>query len=412
MPTYSDVKIAYEKISRLDEQIQAMKTYQNELDEVFSLQSKEMDSLIKMTANNNYIKIREIETKVETTTNEITSTQNIINIQLAEISKDIEMVKKNRSKIESLEWAQDDKAKLEILVAENEQLWTFVQGFVDEQSITYNKKMQNNDLKLSDKMHALDWVARNAIYCTPNSVETSITTFKSLYNNDNQTLTNAFIFSSHNSDVIATILSKLEHYSALKSEKQNEICTQLSILEPALINDMNLEHALSKNIHLILLKFIDPKSLAKTEPQSQPVTLLKFLMRCLASTLRNDEFISVFVNIKDSIFKVSSILKYIGDQEILANSAKVIRLVCRDQNNIVVIKNDCKDLPNILVDSIHKYGYSLIVVQELVLALKYYTHVVEAVPNLMMENVQFLVDLYKEANNEKIKSNVQAILIQ
>ena len=322
------------------------------------------------------------------------------------------MVKKNRSKIESLEWAQDDKAKLEILVAENEQLWTFVQGFVDEQSITYNKKMQNNDLKLSDKMHALDWVARNAIYCTPNSVETSITTFKSLYNNDNQTLTNAFIFSSHNSDVIATILSKLEHYSALKSEKQNEICTQLSILEPALINDMNLEHALSKNIHLILLKFIDPKSLAKTEPQSQPVTLLKFLMRCLASTLRNDEFISVFVNIKDSIFKVSSILKYIGDQEILANSAKVIRLVCRDQNNIVVIKNDCKDLPNILVDSIHKYGYSLIVVQELVLALKYYTHVVEAVPNLMMENVQFLVDLYKEANNEKIKSNVQAILIQ
>ena len=54
-----------------------MKTYQNELDEVFSLQSKEMDSLIKMTANNNYIKIREIETKVETTTNEITSTQNI-----------------------------------------------------------------------------------------------------------------------------------------------------------------------------------------------------------------------------------------------------------------------------------------------------------------------------------------------
>ena len=77
MPTYSDVKIAYEKISRLDEQIQAMKTYQNELDEVFSLQSKEMDSLIKMTANNNYIKIREIETKVETTTSEITSTQNI-----------------------------------------------------------------------------------------------------------------------------------------------------------------------------------------------------------------------------------------------------------------------------------------------------------------------------------------------
>ena len=86
---------------------------------------------------------------------------------------------------------------------------------------------------------------------------------------------------------------------------------------------MNLEHALSKNIQGILLKLIEPKSLAQTDPKEQPLQLLKYLMRCLASTLRNDEFIAVFINLKDSISKVASILKYVNDQEILANSAKV-----------------------------------------------------------------------------------------
>jgi len=126
----------------LEEQVQATKTYQNELDEVFSLQSKEMDSLVKMTANNNYIKIREIQTSMETTKNEITSSQNTINIQFAEIMKDIETVKKNKKRIESLEWAEDDSAKLEVLIAESEQLWTFVQGFIDQQSVTQSKKMK------------------------------------------------------------------------------------------------------------------------------------------------------------------------------------------------------------------------------------------------------------------------------
>lgn len=126
----------------MEEQVQATKTYQNELDEVFSLQSKEMDSLVKMTANNNYIKIREIQTSMETTKNEITSSQNTINIQFAEIMKDIETVKKNKKRIESLEWAEDDSAKLEVLIAESEQLWTFVQGFIDQQSVTQSKKMK------------------------------------------------------------------------------------------------------------------------------------------------------------------------------------------------------------------------------------------------------------------------------
>lgn len=273
-------------------------------------------------------------------------------------------------------------------------------------------KSGDPEIKLTHRMYALDWVARNALYMTPNAVNNSLVTFKALYNNDNQTQTNAFIFSTHYSDVIATILSKLEYYSAMKKERETEITTQLSILEPALINDMNLEHALSQNVHSLLLKFIDSKALAQADQKELPIAMLKYLMRCLASTLRSDEFIGIFVKIKDSINRVASVLKYVNDQEILANSAKVIRLVVRDEANILAVKNDCKDLPNILVDTMHKFGFSLIVIQELALALKYYTQIVEAVPNLDLENLQFLVDLYKESKNDKIKSNVKSTLIQ
>jgi hypothetical protein len=99
----------------LEEQMLGVKTYQTELDEVFSLQSKEMDSLVKMTANNNYIKIREIQTAMEKTKNEVVQSQNMLNVQLAEIMKDMETVKRNKRRIESLEWAENDSAKLEVL---------------------------------------------------------------------------------------------------------------------------------------------------------------------------------------------------------------------------------------------------------------------------------------------------------
>jgi hypothetical protein len=37
--------------------------------------------------------------------------------------------------------------------------------------------------------------------------------------------------------------------------------------------------------------------------------------------------------------------------------------------------------------------------------------VVDAIPNLHIENLQFLLDLFKESKNEKIKNNVQTILV-
>ena len=135
-------------------------------------------------------------------------------------------------------------------------------------------------------------------------------------------------------------------------------------------------------------------------------------MRWIASTLRSDDAITIFINIKESVSKIASVLKYVKDQEILANASKILRLICKIESNIEIIKSDCKDLPNIFVDAIQKFGFSLIVIQEIVLALKYYTQVVDAIPNLRLDNLKLLYDLYKESKNDKIRNNIQTILAQ
>ena len=135
-------------------------------------------------------------------------------------------------------------------------------------------------------------------------------------------------------------------------------------------------------------------------------------MRCIASTLRSDDAITIFINIKESVNKVASVLKYVNDQEILANASKILRLICKVESNIEIIKSDCKDLPNIFVDAIQKFGFSLIVIQEIVLALKYYTQVIDAIPNFRLDNLKLLYDLYKESKNDKIRNNIQTIFAQ
>ncbi|CAI2387155.1 unnamed protein product [Moneuplotes crassus] len=413
IPSYSDMKVSYEKIKKLEEQVLAMRTYQNELDEVFGLQSKEMDSLIKMTANNNYIKIKEMETNVERTRKELSENCSILDLKMKEIMKDMDTVKKNKKRLESLEWAENDSAKLEVLIAESEQLWTFVQGFVDEQSVTKTKVMMDLELKLTERMNALEWVSRNAIYLTPDALNNCISAFKLQYNNDNQNIINSYIFSSHQSDLIHTISSKLETLGQLERNDQNDrkIYSQLSLLEPSLINDMNLEIALSKNIHTILLRLLNIKLLLDKENKNQ-VPCLKYLMRCLASSLRTEESITLYINIKDCIKKLGAVLKYINDQEILANTSKCLRLCCKNEQNIMVVKKDCKDFPNILVDTLHKNAYSLIIFQEILLALKYYTVALDAIPSLDINNLKILVELHKESQNEKVRNNIKTILVQ
>ena len=58
------------------------------------------------------------------------------------------------------------------------------------------------DVGLKDKMNIMDWLSRNAEFLSPNLITDMIVAFKELYNTDNATLKNAYIYAKHSSNVV------------------------------------------------------------------------------------------------------------------------------------------------------------------------------------------------------------------
>jgi hypothetical protein len=114
------------------------------------------------------------------------------------------------------------------------------------------------DLTIKEKMNKMDWLARNAEFISPDSITKCIMSFKELYNTDNVSTKNAFINSKHTSHSMLTVVHLIEHTKMLNRDDEtvSRLAILLSILEPLLINDMNLDKALSANIMELLLSLM------------------------------------------------------------------------------------------------------------------------------------------------------------
>ena len=86
----------------------------------------------------------------------------------------------------------------------------------------------------------MDWLARNAEFLSPDSISKCLLAFKDLYNNDQVSLKNAFIFAKHTSNAVITVVNLIEHTKQLRprdEEVMSRLAILTSVLEPLLIND-------------------------------------------------------------------------------------------------------------------------------------------------------------------------------
>lgn len=99
--------------------------------------------------------------------------------------------------------------------------------------------MRSQESVLRDKMDVMDWLARNSDYLSAKSIQDVIAAFKELYNTENSTLKNAYIFAKHNSVCMQTLVALLEGVGKLTKDEDvsTKITVYLSILEALLIND-------------------------------------------------------------------------------------------------------------------------------------------------------------------------------
>jgi hypothetical protein len=87
-----------------------------------------------------------------------------------------------------------------------------IQKFIDEHATDRIKILRSSEVNLKEKMNVMDWLSRNADFLSSDPIQECIVAFKELYNTDNVTLKNAYIFAKHTSNVIQTVMVLLESY--------------------------------------------------------------------------------------------------------------------------------------------------------------------------------------------------------
>ena len=94
-------------------------------------------------------------------------------------------------------------------------------------------------------MDLMDLLARYAEFFSPESIAKCLSSFKDLYSHEDIAQRNSYIKANHNSASILTVGNLIKHvHGRFKSEDvSGRLTILLSIYEPLLINDVNLEKA-------------------------------------------------------------------------------------------------------------------------------------------------------------------------
>lgn len=142
----------------------------------------------------------------------------------------------------------NNNSKLNSLVDEANKLWTFFQKFIDEHSVDKIKIIRSKDTSLTEKINCMDWLARYAEFVTPDQISNVVLAFKDIYSGNDSQMRDNFISHRHNSEAIPTVVqmvrnlrNKRNTISIDEETFDQNMCILLSILEPLLINDYNLE---------------------------------------------------------------------------------------------------------------------------------------------------------------------------
>ena len=276
--------------------------------------------------------------------------------------------------------------KFDVLLEEVNSLWSFTQRFIDEQVMDGIMIIRSSECSIREKMNQMDWLARNSEFFSPDAINKLLLSFKELYLTDHLNSKNAFITAKHTSAAVITVLNLIDLTRQIRP-RDDETVSRLniltSVLEPLLVNDMNNEKAIEARIMELLVSLLyvpeeireltkagvdDPEDVKKRLPG-----YIKYTLRCITSSSRSPLGVVDFLRVGTSVAQVLDLIQSVPDEEILANSAKVLRLILRDDKHYDVVTNKHVDMANNLLEAIQKYSFSEVVINELLGALRNFT---------------------------------------
>lgn len=310
-----------------------------------------------------------------------------------------------------------NNSRLNSLMEETNKLWTFFQKFIDEHAIDRAKIIRSLDNSFTEKFNAMDWLARYSEFVSPDQISAVVMSFKDMYaNNNDPNIRESFIIHKHNSEAVATLCLMMRNLRAKRETVavdaetyDTNLTILLSILEPILINDTNLEFLYKLTMVRDLCEYIFEQQLP-SEYQGGGAVLIrkhfKFLIRCITSALRNEFGVQEFITSVPGdkyLKRVMRILEEFDEEEIVANTAKIIRLTMRDDAFYDRVISNNVHLGNFIFALMNKHFGSSAVIVEASAAVRNFTRKPTYLNLISGDSLKVLVNLIRDPRHEKSK---------
>ena len=202
-------------------------------------------------------------------------------------------------------------------------------------------------------------------------------------------------------------MSLIDHANKLNRDDEtiSRLAILTSILEPLLINDLNLERALELNTIEILVNLLElPSHLKDLDKKADPFSIklpmyIKYAIRCVTSCVRHPNGINQLFDLDHGTNHILAFIKTIRDEEIIANSAKIVRIILRQDNCYDRMISKHTDLGNILLETIPLFQFSEVVLTEIIAALRNFCRSTQACSFVATNMIYLLVELSMNASN-------------
>ena len=241
MQKLNDIDREYEKL-RLD----VLTQKEND-----KLRQEEMESFFKKASLEYFTKLKDVQEQFDRMRMDVMAQNNMVSkVQLLE-QEVIDL--KNQNKTRMFRIGAESEAnipsegqmgdavgkRINLVIEEINQLWSFTQRFIDEQAIDMIQEVRSPDRPLKSKMDRMEWLARNAEFLSPDQITKCLIAFKEHFNGQSVPARNSYITTNHNSLAIATVVNLLDHANKLNRDEESisRLAILLSILEPLLINN-------------------------------------------------------------------------------------------------------------------------------------------------------------------------------
>eukprot|EP00347_Sterkiella_histriomuscorum_P008751 403343892 len=266
-----------------------------------------------------------------------------------------------------------DNVLFERLRSDFDNFVIYVQKFIEEHLNILARIVRADYKTIEDKMDTIEWAVRNADFISNDEIQKFFLVFRELYASPDPELRNSYIQANHQNDSILTIIDILQRdFNKLDFQFQNKemrmgtekkVIVVLGALEALIVNDKNLSMALEADILQLLIKILKSQTIRNT-PVNQIAIYIKFALRCLTSAIRTEPAVNRFYQIDGGVSKVLEILEYVDDQELIANSCKIVRICLRDEIVYDKMALQYAGLANLIIEKMVKWSNSLPIIQE------------------------------------------------